>query len=608
LSVASQEGYWKISRSYSYYAGVFFGVLVFAFFYNSFLFAMLRDWVYFYYSFWVVSIFMLYFGTEGFAFWYLWPNSPSIVNNISISFSCLGWFSLIMFTKSFLETKIHFPRIDKVFKALSLFYLALVPVELLNSDLHSTIWIPFLSGNLVLLFILVVAAVSYIKGVRAARFFLLGTTATSVSLFANLALALGFSSYSFLLYHSLAIGMLTDIILLSFALSDRVKILREKKEMAQASAIESEKLARETISQAKDELEVKVQERTHELSREKERAEQAKEQAEQANKLKDQFVTLVSHDLRAPLGNVMGMMEILQGKVRGVIKQADMFFLTRAMDNCHSLMKMIDRLLDISRLRSGKMRVAKRFILTKYLMEDCLTRLCYSASEKGIKIKIDLPAGHRILADEHLFGEVVQNIVGNAVKFLSDGNTVTIHIPEDEKGVIIISDDGPGIHAAMLPHLFSAEKKTNTKGTKGEKGMGLGLPLCHDIMKAHGGQITVESKEGDGATFRLTLPEAKATVLVVDDQEASRMEVVEQLQPMEVDVIEAASGVEALDRMAEAIPHLVITDILMPDMDGWELLEFIRKSAVMDGLPVIVFTSSDEIEARERAFRMGAND
>ncbi|MDH5638544.1 MAG: response regulator [Nitrospinota bacterium] len=335
---------------------------------------------------------------------------------------------------------------------------------------------------------------------------------------------------------------------------------------------------------------------------------EAKESLEKANKLKDQFVTLVSHDLRSPLGNIMGMLEILKSKIDGAVKDSDIFYLTRAVSNCHSLVRMIDRLLDVSRLRTGQMRVVKRFILTRYLLEDCTSHVALAAQDKGITINTDIPAGHRIFADNHLFGEVIQNVVGNAVKFLKEGDSVTISALQDKQGSLVISDTGPGIREGLAPELFTTNKKTSTTGTKGEKGMGLGLPLCHDIMKAHGGDITVESKQGEGATFYLRLPEAKATVLVVDDQEVSRMEVADQLRAMEVDVIEAANGREALDRLAESTPHLVITDIVMPHMDGFALLEFIRKSPAMENVPVIVFTSSDEIDAREKAFRMGAND
>ncbi|MDH4184228.1 MAG: response regulator [Nitrospinota bacterium] len=596
-------------KSYGSYAGFFFGAMLFAFLYNMFLFVSLQDRVYLYYSIWIGAVFMLYYSNEGYAFRYLWPEHPYLFGRVSNTFACLAWFGMILFIRTFLDTKVHFPKAEKTLKYILWIYISLFPANFIIHDLRIALNITFLTGNIVLIVGLSVAILSVLKGNRAARFFLLGTTFTFVGSMANLALALGYAPDNFMFYHSAAIGTLIDAFLLSFALSDRVKILREEKAAAQVAAIESEKAARQIETRAKEELETKVEERTCELAGEKERAEQAREQAEAANKLKDQFVTLVSHDLRAPLGNIMGLMELFREKTRGAeLDGRHLNLLDRAANNCNGLIGMIDRLLDISRLRSGRMRVTKRFILTRYMLEDRIERLTHSAREKRISITMEVPQGHRIFADENLFGEVVQNIVSNAIKFLDEGGQVTIRAEGGPSGAIVITDNGPGIGDAILPDIFNAHKKTSTRGTKGEKGMGLGLPLSQDIMKAHGGKIQVESVPGDGATFRLTLPEAKVTALVVDDNEATRVEVADQLRAMEVDVVEAANGADALDRIAEQTPHVVIADILMPQMDGWALLNFIRKSPSMDGVPVIMFTSSDEIAAREKAFRLGASD
>ena len=609
LNIWEREAFWQSSNDWAYYYGFLFGSLLFAFLYNSFLFITLKEWVYFCYSLFIASIFMLYFSTEGFTFHFLLQNNPLLVNRITITFTSLAWLTLILFSVSFLETKINLPKMDRAFRILSALYITFIPVNLLNPDLSSTIFLPMALGNVTLILLLSAGVVSWLNGNRSARFYMLGTTSTFLGTSVNVLWVFGLTPANNIFYHAIGIGTLIDVILLSFALSDRVKILREEKELAQVAAIESEKAARQIETRAKEELETKVEERTCELAGEKERAEQSREQAEAANKLKDQFVTLVSHDLRAPLGNIMGLMELFREKTRGAaLDGRHLNLLDRAANNCNGLIGMIDRLLDISRLRSGKMRVAKQFILTRYMLEDRIERLTHSAQEKMISITMDIPQGHRIFADENLFGEVVQNIVSNAIKFLDEGGQVTIRAEEGPSGAIVITDNGPGIGGAILPDIFNAHKKTSTRGTKGEKGMGLGLPLSQDIMKAHGGKIQVESQPGAGATFRLTLPEAKVTALVVDDNEATRVEVADQLRAMQVDVVEAANGAEALDRIAEQTPHVVIADILMPQMDGWALLNFIRKSPSMDGVPVIMFTSSDEIAAREKAFRLGASD
>ena len=334
----------------------------------------------------------------------------------------------------------------------------------------------------------------------------------------------------------------------------------------------------------------------------------AKQQAENANKLKDQFVALVSHDLRSPLANVVGMLEVLKGKAANSLKPEEMFYLNRAVDNCGRLMSMIDRLLDVSRLKSGKVKLKKRFIDVAQAIEDWLEISRRIADEKGIKIIVEIPLGFRIFADEMLFCQVIQNVVGNSVKFCKVGDIITIQPEKNRPDVLVIRDTGPGVEEKFIPNLFNASVRTTTPGSKGEKGIGLGLSLCHDIIKSHGGQISVESNPGHGATFYIELPQVKALVLLVEDQDVIRQEMAEYINNMGADVIEAANGQEAIALLADTQPHLVITDVMMPHVDGWDLLRFIRKDYSMETLPVIVITSSGQREAREVAFQLGAND
>ena len=601
LTIWTQESFWRSSGIYGYYFGFFFGVMFFAFLYNLFLFFSLRDRVYFYLSLWLVSIFMLYFSTEGFSFRYLWPESPDIVSRDAMAFACVAWCSLIMFTRGFLDTKTFFPRIDNALKVFLWIYAALAPAQLLTPDLFSTIWIPIALGNPVLLLIFTVGLLSLIRGNRAARFFLIGTTATLIGTSANIFLALGFLPPNFIFYQAIAIGTLIDAILLSFALSDRVKILREEKEKAQEAVIESEKLLRETILHAKDELAVKVEERTQELST-------AKERAEEANKLKDQFVTLVSHDLRSPLGAIKFGLEFIESRSSDSVNEAIKSVLVRSQATCDGLLRMIDRLLDINSLRSGRVRPQKRMVATDQYLKSIVDRLESLAVDKGITIEVKVPEGHKLFVDPELFAQIIQNLVGNAIKFCGKNDTITVFSSDNSPLTLEVQDTGAGMPPEMLSNLFTIDTLTTSPGTKDEKGFGYGLPLCFNVIKTHGGDITVESKIGEGSVFCLTLPETKALALVVDDQEATRIEVADYFDSMGVEVIEASNGIEALDLLAEATPHLVITDIVMPEMDGFALLKFIRNHPALENVPVIMFTSSDEVDARERAFSLGAND
>ncbi|MBF0171608.1 MAG: hybrid sensor histidine kinase/response regulator [Nitrospinae bacterium] len=202
-----------------------------------------------------------------------------------------------------------------------------------------------------------------------------------------------------------------------------------------------------------------------------------------------------------------------------------------------------------------------------------------------------------------------------AIKFTKAGESITLFCPEARPGTVAVRDTGVGIPPEVQADLFRHEVKTTTVGTGGEGGTGLGLPYCAEIMKAHGGSLTVESEVGNGATFYATLPEIRALVLMVDDVHAQRMLMREQFRHMGgVDIIEAESGDQALALMRDVNPHLIITDLVMPGMDGFTLIETVRKSPVHKGIPILAVTSgasgsmSDDVNMRQRAFALGADD
>jgi CheY-like chemotaxis protein len=195
----------------------------------------------------------------------------------------------------------------------------------------------------------------------------------------------------------------------------------------------------------------------------------------------------------------------------------------------------------------------------------------------------------------------------NAIKFCSSGDRITFFVQPGLKSAIAIRDTGNGIDERIIPNLFKHEVKTSTVGTGGERGTGLGLPYSYDILKAHGGEITVESAPGKGTVFCVMLPYVRPIALVVDDEPMALLIVRSHLERIGIEVTEAVSGEMALSAIKERHPHIVITDINMPVMDGFDLLDRLKKESATRDIPVIVMTSADG-EARDRAFRHGADD
>jgi PAS domain S-box-containing protein len=334
---------------------------------------------------------------------------------------------------------------------------------------------------------------------------------------------------------------------------------------------------------------------------------QAKEQAEAATKLKDQFVSLVAHDLRSPFASMMELLRIFVERKSLLADGEDKKILDSVFNSGDRMLAMIEDLLKTSRLQTGQITPQPRFFKGHMAAAVTIGSLSHLASQKGIVIMNDVPLDMRLYADQSLFDEVLLNLLSNAIKFCSSGDKITIFIPPGLKSAIAVRDNGKGINEAAIPSLFKHEVKTTTSGTAGEMGTGLGLPYSYDIMRAHGGDITVESAPGKGAVFTARLPYVKPVALVVDDERTVRMLARIQLEKIGIDVVEAVDGATALSAIKERRPHIVITDINMPGMDGFELLGRLKQDIPTREIPVIVITAM-EAETRENAFRHGADD
>lgn len=337
----------------------------------------------------------------------------------------------------------------------------------------------------------------------------------------------------------------------------------------------------------------------------------AKRLAEDATKLKDKFVALVSHDLRSPFGAIIGFLDMLLSDpgMDGGLRNS---LLARIRRSSGALLDLIDGLLNISRLKTGSMHASKTALMARSMTEDMFARVAPQAEQKGVALVNDVPSDMRLLADRHLFHELLANLISNAVKFSSKGGVITIFSPKP--GAISVKDNGAGIKPEILPNLFRSDIKTSGVGTAGERGTGLGLPYCHDIVKAHGGELAVESELGKGSVFHVTLPSYDRVILLVDDQEAHRNIMKTQINTfLKAGYIEAENGVEALEAMKGFVPDLIVTDIEMAGMNGYDLIKNVRGGSAYAHAPILAVSSfqsspGDMDKVKQKALNLGAND
>lgn len=339
-----------------------------------------------------------------------------------------------------------------------------------------------------------------------------------------------------------------------------------------------------------NETNVKLTQELTERKRIEEELRHAKEEAEKATVLKDKFLSLISHDLRSPLQGILIYMDLIcESKDSKLSEEEREEMVSMVKATVEGMSEMVNRLIEVSKLQSSGMRPSRRLIKAHKLISKKMKSLQPFAREKGIALVNELPLEMFIAVDPDLFGEVIYNLISNALKFCERGDKITLFLPEKaDNAVIAVKDTGPGIDEIFLENLFRHEIKTSRTGTAGEKGTGLGLPLCMDIMKAHGGDLRVESAPGKGSIFFLEFPPMGDFIIIADDQDVWRSTMQEHLSNnFEPIIIEAENGLEVLDILYDAKPELIITDIDMPGINGLQLIEQLKENPESRDIPII---------------------
>ena len=334
----------------------------------------------------------------------------------------------------------------------------------------------------------------------------------------------------------------------------------------------------------------------------------AKETAEEATRRKDQFVSLVIHDLRAPLNSVFGMVSLLSDDKEHPLSAEQAGLLKLVLDRGESATRMIDDLLQISQLHTGKIKLEPKFVDGAAIADKAIRMLHRLAVEKEITITNSVPSKTRLYADPELLGKVICNLLSNAIKFSGRGGAICVFVPEGRPTTIGVRDSGVGIKPDMLPDLFKHEVKTALPGTAGERGAGWGLPMSRDIMQAMGGDIATESAEDMGSTFYVTLPRIRPKVLVVGKDESLNLFVQPLLDGIDADYLISCQRDEAIAHLENDGLHLVIVENESSDNDNGSLLQKVKERVYTKSVPVILIVDKSDSMTTDKALRLGADD
>lgn len=381
--------------------------------------------------------------------------------------------------------------------------------------------------------------------------------------------------------------------------------------------------AKEALQRAHDELEQKTAE-----------LEQANMQLKRFDELKSTFLANMSHELRTPLNSILGYTDLLLDRVDGHISEEQEKSLTKIHKNAKHLLTLINDVLDISRIESGRMELDLKPVNVKHLIQETVSALDPLIDKKGLVLETAfderLPLAY---ADPDRVRQVVTNLLDNAIKFTSEGRITVrarasdLEVKKDEPPKFVevcISDTGRGIRKRDQDRLFDKFKSLDTPPTGQDGGAGLGLSICKGLVEMQKGDIWVKSKYGEGSRFCFTLPvKAEAIeqrgesprqdyetvevlegeravgkasgiqVLVVDD-EPDHVELISKILKGEGYRIEKAyDGEKALESVKHSKPDLIILDLMMPNVSGFDVIDHLKAGEDTKEIPIIVVTGKD---------------
>jgi signal transduction histidine kinase len=379
----------------------------------------------------------------------------------------------------------------------------------------------------------------------------------------------------------------------------------------------AEQKARADLQQLNLDLEQRIEERTAELTH-------LNVELAEANRAKDVFLATLSHELRTPLTPVVGWIKLLRS---GSLDEKSVAQALDAIErNAWLQSRLIDDLLDTSRIATGKLHFEPKPTDLNHAVKAATDTVRTSAAGRNIELSVSLhPAGLIVMGEPVRLQQIAWNLVSNAIKFTDPGGKVTVKTGVDRKqAYLTVADTGIGIEPEFLPHVFDRFRQADGSTSRRHGGLGLGLAIADALAKMHGGRLEAESAGvGHGASFTLrvdlaltgnvvaeTVEEkvhslAGLDVLLVEDSEDTLVLLSTMLRREGANVTTAASAAEALNLAITKCPNLIVSDIGMPDIDGYQLLEQLRMLPGLGEIPAIAISGYASEEDRERALAVG---
>ncbi|HEX7704974.1 MAG TPA: ATP-binding protein [Thermoanaerobaculia bacterium] len=341
-------------------------------------------------------------------------------------------------------------------------------------------------------------------------------------------------------------------------------------------------------------------------------------------RLKGEFVSTVSHELRTPLTSIRGALGLLSSGLLGTVGEKGRRMLEIAVSNTDRLVRLINDILDLERIESGRVELQRGTVDASALMLQAMDGVQSMADEAGVRL-VALPISAALWGDSDRIIQTLTNLLGNAIKFSAAETTVTLSgILRENDFVFCVADQGRGVPEAKLETIFERFSQVNGSDSRDKGGSGLGLAICKSIVDAHGGRIWAETNDPAGTRFQFTIPLAVSSVvfselpasgrgavpsvlLVEDDLDLAKV-MTAALQNRGIATIHAVTGREAVQRCRHERPSLIVLDLGLPDMDGFAVVAALRAGKAFAEIPLLVYSALDVGAADQARLCLGRTE
>jgi two-component system, sensor histidine kinase LadS len=567
--------------------GLYFGIMLALALYNFFLFLSIRSSSYLWYTLHVVGIGFINVSVSGFGSQYLWREFPYFGFMSAALFSFVTNYFALQFTRTFLNTPQLAPKLDRALLYLGIMHLGYLLVFFTLPKALSLI-VFTLASLISITLILATGIVCYRRGLSTARYFLIGWGIFEITIGIKLFSLMGIIPNNSFTYYAVMLGSICEGLLLALALADQINQLKAEQTEYHQKALAA---------------------------------------SEESNRLKDEFLATISHELRTPMNGVKGALQLL--KKEALPAQAESY-VDLAQLSAQDMLALIDSILGFSEIQSGTLRLEKHPFFLQDELAPLLARMQQQAQNKGLKLRItqDIPEREPLLGDASRLLLVFHHLVDNAIKFTHFGS-VSIEVKQQQGQVFFkVVDTGIGLDSLQTEKIFSAFSQAEGAFNRRFGGLGIGLSICQRLLFLMQGQLQFDSVLGKGSEFRVQVGFAQASwraeewgstlpnacVMVVEDNPVNMQVLTAMLAKLDIAVVPVTNGEEAIRFFAEPPAqspkvHLIFMDCQMPIMDGFDATRGIRAiNKDCAHLPIIAVTANALSGDRQRCLEAGMND